>query len=161
METCSALLAFCVENSPVSGEFPAQRPVTRSFDVLFDLRLNKWLNKQSQGWWFVTPSCPLWRHYNEIMVSWVEGVRDRVRVRWVLASNYRLHLIWFLGIVIHYSYYCKCDGCNNLEIITCVMYGGVEGPPHIFFRHHAISYGWHSNSSVGDSNYCYVIRRTY
>ena len=40
-------------------------------------------------------------------------------------------------------------------------YGGVEGPPHIFFRHHAISYGWHSNSSVGDSNYCYVIRRTY
>ena len=121
METFSALLAFCVENSPVSGEFPAQRPVTRSFDVLFDLRLNKWLNKQSQGWWFVTPSCPLWRHYNEIMVSWVEGVRDRVRVRWVLASNYRLHVIWFLGIVIHYSYYCKCDGCNNLEIITCVM----------------------------------------
>ena len=41
------------------------------------------------------------------------------------------------------------------------IYGGVEGPPHIFFRHHAISYGWHSNSSVGDSNYCYVIRRTY
>ena len=40
-------------------------------------------------------------------------------------------------------------------------YGGVEGPPHIFFRHHAISYGWHNNSSVGDSNYCYVIRRTY
>ena len=39
-------------------------------------------------------------------------------------------------------------------------YGGVEGPPHIFFRHHAISYGWHNNSSVGDSNYCYVIRRT-
>ena len=42
-----------------------------------------------------------------------------------------------------------------------LYYGGVEGPPHIFFRHHAISYGWHNNSSVGDSNYCYVIRRTY
>ena len=27
-------------NSPVTGEFPAQRPVTRSFDVLFDLHLN-------------------------------------------------------------------------------------------------------------------------
>ena len=48
---------------------------------------------------------------------------------------------------------------NNLS--PWVIYGGVEGPPHIFFRHHAISYGWHSNSSVGDSNYCYVIRRTY
>ena len=44
---------------------------------------------------------------------------------------------------------------------VAASYGGVEGPPHIFFRHHAISYGWHSNSSVGDSNYCYVIRRTY
>ena len=34
-------------NSPVPGEFPTQRPVTRSFDVYFDLRLNKRLSKQS------------------------------------------------------------------------------------------------------------------
>ena len=33
METFSALLAICAGNSPVSGEFPAQRPVTRSFDT--------------------------------------------------------------------------------------------------------------------------------
>ena len=46
------------------GEFPAQRPVTRSFDVYFDLRLNKRLSKQSWGWWFETQSCPLWRHCN-------------------------------------------------------------------------------------------------
>ena len=52
METFSALLAICAGNSPVPGEFPAQRPVTRSFDVLFDLRLNKRLSKQSWGWWF-------------------------------------------------------------------------------------------------------------
>ena len=60
--------------------------------------------------------------------------------------------------------------CLGLNVLTHLLdkmatifrkYGGVEGPPHIFFRHHAISYGWHSNSSVGDSNYCYVIRRTY
>ena len=51
-------------NSPVPGEFPAQRPVTRSFDVFFDLRLNKRLSKQSWGWWFETLSCPLWRHRN-------------------------------------------------------------------------------------------------
>ena len=44
METFSALLAMC--NSPVSGEFPPQRPVTRSFDIFFDLRLNKRLSKQ-------------------------------------------------------------------------------------------------------------------
>ena len=46
METFSALLAICVGNSPVSGEFPPQRPVTRSFDIIFDLRLNKQLGKE-------------------------------------------------------------------------------------------------------------------
>ena len=46
------------------GEFPAQRPVTRSFDVFFDLHLNKRLSKQSWGWWFQTPSWSLWRHCN-------------------------------------------------------------------------------------------------
>ena len=65
MKTFSALLAICAGNSPVPGEFPAQRPVTRSFDVFFDLRLNKRLSKQSWGWWFETPSCPLWRHSND------------------------------------------------------------------------------------------------
>ena len=66
METFSALLAICAGNSPVPGEFPAQRPVTRSFDVFFDLRLNKRLSKQSWGWWFETLSRPLWRHRNDV-----------------------------------------------------------------------------------------------
>ena len=46
------------------GEFPAQRPVTRSFGVFFDLRLNKRLSKQSWGWWFEALSRPLWRQCN-------------------------------------------------------------------------------------------------
>ena len=64
METYSALLAICAGNSPVSGEFPAQGPVKRSFDVFFDLGLIKRLSKQSRGWWFEKSSCPLWRHCN-------------------------------------------------------------------------------------------------
>ena len=64
MEAFSALLAICAGNSPVPGEFPAQRPVTRSFDVFFDLRLNKRLSKQSWGWWFETLSHSLRRHRN-------------------------------------------------------------------------------------------------
>ena len=60
----AALLALYAGNSPVTGEFPTQRPVTRSFDVFFDLRLNKRLSKQSWGWWFETPSRPLWCHCN-------------------------------------------------------------------------------------------------
>ena len=73
MKTFSALLAFCAENSPVPGEFSAQRPVTRSCDVFFDLNLNKQLSKQSIGWWFETPSGPLRRHRNEAWSS-IEGV---------------------------------------------------------------------------------------
>ena len=80
METFSALLAICAGNSPVPGEFPAQRPVTQSFGVFLDLRLNKRLNKQSRGLWFETLSRPLWRHGNDAscrrgatMVQWTNG----------------------------------------------------------------------------------------
>ena len=64
METLSALLAICAGNSPVPGESPAQRPVTRSFDVFFDLCLNKRLREQSWGWLFETLSHAFWRHCN-------------------------------------------------------------------------------------------------
>ena len=46
--------------------FPSQRPMTRSFDAFFDLRLTKRLSKQSWGWRFETPSQPLWRHSNDL-----------------------------------------------------------------------------------------------
>ena len=64
METFIAVLALCAGNSPVPGKFPSQRPVTRSFDIFFDLRMNKRLNEQSLGWWFETPSRSLWRYCN-------------------------------------------------------------------------------------------------
>ena len=57
METFSALLAICAGNSPV----------TRSFDVFLNLRLNKRLSKQSWGWWFETLPHQLWRHSNAIL----------------------------------------------------------------------------------------------
>ena len=56
------------------GEFPTQRPVTRSFDVLFDLRLNKRLSKQPWGWWFKTPSWSFWRQRNELEQAWISEV---------------------------------------------------------------------------------------
>ena len=68
METFSALLAICAGNSPVPGEFSAQRPVTWSFDVFFDLRLNKRLSKHSWGRWFETLPRPLWCHSNGVLV---------------------------------------------------------------------------------------------
>ena len=63
----SCYWAFVGGHSPVTGEYPTQRAVTRSFDVFFYLRLNKRLNKQSWGWWFETPSRSLWRQRNDFI----------------------------------------------------------------------------------------------
>ena len=74
METFSTLLAICAGNSPVTSEFSSQRPVTWSFDVFFDLRLNKRLSKQSWDWWFEMPLHSLWCHCIEmpydVTVTW-------------------------------------------------------------------------------------------
>ena len=67
------------------GEFtgprwiPHTKAVTRSFDVFFDLRLNKRLSKQSWGWWLETLSRPFWRHRNVLNrygVNNLQSVRD-------------------------------------------------------------------------------------
>ena len=83
METFSVLLALCAGNSPVTGEFPSQRPVTRSFDVFFDLRLNKRLSRPSWGCWFETPSRLLWRHCNGTRGR---AIRNSHRI-WIKMSN--------------------------------------------------------------------------
>ena len=64
MEISSALLVLCKGNhqSPVDPCPPPQRPVTRNFDVLFDLRIKRRLSKQSKRWWIETPFRSLWRH---------------------------------------------------------------------------------------------------
>ena len=66
MEPFFALLALCEGNSPVTGEFPSLMPVTLTFGVFLDLRLNKWLSKPSRRRWFETPS----RHYDVIVMHW-------------------------------------------------------------------------------------------
>ena len=78
METIPALLALCVGNSLVTGEFPWQRPVTRSFDVFFDLHLSK----QSRCWWFETPSRSLWCHCNVIV--------DHSRFMWSIYPSFSM-----------------------------------------------------------------------
>ena len=85
-------------NSPASGEVPAQRPVTRNFDVFFDLRPNKRLSKQWWGWWFETPSSPLWRHCNvyhkgnlaHVGISGQEQTRSHRQARY----QYHYQYIW-------------------------------------------------------------------
>ena len=63
------LLALGAGNLPVKGEFPTQRPVTRSFAVFIDPRPNKPLSKQTWGWWFETLLRSLCRHCDELTIS--------------------------------------------------------------------------------------------
>ena len=71
--TFSALLALCEGNPPVTGGFPSHSPVTRSFDVFFDVRLNKQLSRQSRRRWDETPygdqCCACWWATDDWLVS--------------------------------------------------------------------------------------------
>ena len=87
METFSALLAIYVGNSPVTGEFPAQRPVTRSFEVFVDLRLNK----RSWGWWVNNREAgDFGRHraHYDVIVMFVEII---VHALFVYCRYHRFH----------------------------------------------------------------------
>ena len=93
METYFTLLDPCEGNWPPTGGIPAQRPVTMSFDVFFDLRLNRELIKQCKHKWFETPSrssrrhCNIVKHYSQ----WVEAVTSlNAPQSWI--DSTRLHV---------------------------------------------------------------------
>ena len=138
METFSALLALCAGNSPVTSEFPAQRPVTWSFDVFFDLRLNQQLSKQWSLWWFEMPPRSLWRHcnaFNQLHPTWIghpykNGLQSVIRDVhggdgrdgniWPAAHKDTLYLL-FVSCAIRtvcspFYHGWKC------EVISCVIY---------------------------------------
>ena len=99
METFSVSLALCAGNSPVTGEFPSQRPLTQSFDVFFDLRLNKHLSKQWKHQWFEMPSQSLWRHCN------VKGYNNFQIRKWLWKWPFCL----ILSVL-------RCNACKPLDV---------------------------------------------
>ena len=103
----STLLALCEGNPPVTGGFPSQRPVMQSFDVFFDLRLNKRLSKQSRRRWFETPSCSLWRCCNETELWYHYNTI-------IFFSQYSLTILTIVNV--QYATY----SCKQSESICCV-----------------------------------------
>ena len=89
-----------IHRSPV--ECPPQRPMTRSFDVFFDLCLNKRLSKQSKRWWFETPPRSVWRHCN---CKWSHGCINNTTWDWL--PNETKHkscanlLVWYILYIFH------------------------------------------------------------
>ena len=105
METFSAFSPFCEGNPPVTRGFRSQRPVTRSYDVFCDLRMNKRLDKQSRRRWFETPSLSLWRHFNaadaahEICNMYIHGKLYSASLfskRWYISLKTHSCNIWAL-----------------------------------------------------------------
>ena len=116
METFSVLLVLCVGNPPVPGEFPAQRPVMRSFDVFFGLRPNKWLSKQLCGWWFEMQLRSLWRHCN---AHW-----HHIAWTWWYAMGHLLQFhcpICILLLQILFLYCCLCMSSYDCVMIHCAV----------------------------------------
>ena len=91
-----------------SGEFPTQRPVTRSFDVFFDLRLNKRLSKQPSGWWFETQPWSLWRQCNVTRRSWSVHVNLIISIYGCNSRNCTLSHQWNTFITNRWDFYHWC-----------------------------------------------------
>ena len=89
----------------------AQRPLTRSFDVFFDLRPNKRLSKQSLRWWFETPSGSLWRHCNDIY-QYISYPFGWVHVRF----SGSFPILYIILILLHISYIHVLCPTNILEV---------------------------------------------
>ena len=70
-ENIFRVTGLCEGNPPFTSGFPSQRPVTWSFGVFFDVRLNKRLSKQSRCWWFETPWRSFWHHGNVHPRFWI------------------------------------------------------------------------------------------
>ena len=143
METFSALLAICAENSPVPGEFPAQRPVTRSFDVFFDLHPDKRLSKQWWGWWFETPSHSLWRHRNVLYSSfcaparirWSKNVINMLKTMFALSLNTNTHRVLYSNSI------CFIDipESSSSFVITITHLSPPPSPSHPCLLSHLLS----------------------
>ena len=108
------------------GEFPTQKPVTRSFDVFFALRLNKRLSKQPWGWWFETPSWSLWRQCKVFSsCSWSPvNYGFRLRTHFTKDCSTTIQIWWkyrfaLIQIVTHRSLQILHICCHCMCIFCC------------------------------------------
>ena len=116
------------------GEFPTQRPVTRSFDVLFDLCLDKRLSKQPWGWWFETSSWSLWRQCN--VTKWT--VNTQRHEQDILQTSYFQIHFHHLKIALRFNFYWSFVSRIQLSMSTLVqvMILHLFGTNHVLNRDH-------------------------
>ena len=126
MKIFSALLAICAGNSPATGEFPSQRPVTRRLDIFFDNCLNTWVSKRKWDWWFETSSRPLWRHCNgwfrryQMIISIVIEKSFYCQHHYIQKFLNSYSELYLLSVV--FSYHCYCTCISNSEALSFTIY---------------------------------------
>ena len=137
METFSALLAICAWNSPVTGEFPTQNPVTRSVDVfLIYAWINGWVNNRESGDFrchrvhydvTVMTSLNFETTDNELIMLHIYSLSSVHQLSNTALSYYCFvnHSLWWLDLSFYSS---ESSACDLLEIlileIPWVMLGG-------------------------------------
>ena len=112
---------FVIGNSPIPVNSPHKMPVTRSFGVFFDLRLNKRLSKQQWGWWIETPSWSLWRQC-------YEGLREISSAVLGKSCDQRRRILIHLYVT---ELWKKQQLTSNAVVSTVPTYGlSLVGPIH-------------------------------
>ena len=102
LETFSVLLALCEGHPPVTAGFPSQRPVTRGFNVFFDLRLDRRLSKQSRRRGFEMPLRSWWRHCTDSNIS----LYNFTKLTLIPQHQQNFHRIWEMIWYFCYDTYC-------------------------------------------------------
>ena len=160
METISLLLALCVGNTSVTGEFPSQKTMTRSFDVFFLSGLNNQSSKQWRHRWFETPWRSLWCHCNDVLYYTHRAVFQemgpstnmRCSVWYNVWCMTRYDIIWIYRYIITRSWlpcfvkrYINSKPDPKLCIVLLILYWSlapknsgfwIEGDIHILIRTH-------------------------
>ena len=107
METLSALLVLCEGNPHL--------PVTRSFDIFFDLHLNKRLSKQSRGRWFEMPSRSLWRYCNA-------RTTPTRRKSWTYMEQHAVFATKCIFSAFEFRYFCHIATSDILKSISMSLH---------------------------------------
>ena len=133
--------------SPMNSPYKGQLRGTLLFS--FNLRLNKRLNKQSWGWWFETPSPPLWRHRNACSRSTKRGANKGVLSSYKWKRVEIFNMFWYLICYDMFKYVKKvfkiipwhmqisynASHCKLLSCAALLLLSGVFENEHFFTTH--------------------------
>ena len=118
----------CAGNSPVTGEVPSQKPVMRSFDVFFDLCMNKRLSKQWWGWYLRRHRA----HYEVIVMVYLLAFYIPIcNIEQERLSFWQISVTWIRDVICHIDNF-QCSQWRKFR--QCVISDSVSVVVHALFQ---------------------------